>query len=216
MTKEILLPVLAAIGLNVSAMANTYNNPPPPEPYYPQGPISHLYIGAAYGMTNVEDEYFGYYYEETDIDFDALMLQAGYEYNPYLAVEFRYWFSMSDGDYSLGSGYTPPNGSYEEFSAWGIYVKPMYPVTNEFSIYGLLGFSGVSVDGEAGWDLLDESSFSWGMGASFDFTPNIGVFVDYVSLYDDTFDNYGYYSYDYYSPGNTSVDTINFGLSYKF
>ena len=220
--KKILLSVLATIGLSSVAIAdaNNFSNTQS-EVYYPQEPISHFYIGAAYGMTNVEDDYiwqdrYGLYNEHTEIDFDTLMLQAGYQYNPYLAVEYRYWFSMSDGDYSLSSGWIPDAGSYSDFDAWGLYLKPMYPVTNEFSIYGLLGFSGVVVDGEFGWDLLNENSFSWGIGASFDFTPNIGVFVDYVSLYDDTFDNYGYYSYDYYSPGDTSVDTINFGLSYKF
>ena len=210
MKKEILLPVLAAIGLSTSAMAVTFHNTAA-EPYYPQEPISHLYMGAAYGMTDVEDDYFGQYYEHTEIDFDALMLQAGYEYNPYLAVEFRYWFSMSEGDYTLASGYIPPAGSYDEFSAWGFYLKPMYPLTNEFSIYGLLGFSGVYVDGEQGWDILDDSSFSWGLGASFDLTPNIAVFLDYVQLYDDTYDHYYYYS-----PQDTTVDTINFGLSFKF
>jgi len=218
--KEILLPILVVIGSSSLAMADTFNNTQP-ETYYQQEPISHFYIGAAYGMTKVEDDYiyedhYGYYNEHTEIDFDALMLQAGYQYNPYIAVEFRYWFSMSDGDYSLSSGWIPDAGSYSDFDAWGLYLKPMYPVTNEFSIYGLLGFSGVVVDGELGWDLLNENSFSWGIGASFDFTQNIAVFVDYVQLYDDTFNNYGYYSYDYYSPGDTSVDTINFGLSYKF
>ncbi len=218
--KEILLPILAVIGLSSLAMANNFDGESS-EIYYPQEPISHFYIGAAYGMVSVEDDYiyetrYGLYNEHTEIDFDTLMLQAGYQYNSYLAVEYRYWFSMSDGDYSLSSGWIPDAGSYSDFDAWGFYLKPMYPVTNEFSIYGLLGFSGVAVDGELGWDLLNENSFSWGIGASFDFTPNISVFVDYVLLYDDTFDNYGYYNYYDYNPGDTNVDTINFGLSYKF
>ena len=222
--KEILLPVLAAIGLSPLAMADTFNNTQS-EIYYPQEPtqepISHIYIGAAYGMVNVKDDYiyedyYGLYNEHTKIDFDALMLQAGYQHNPYLAVEFRYWFSVSNGDYSLSSGWIPDPGSYSDFDAWGFYLKPMYPVTNEFSIYGLLGFSGVVVDGELGWDLLNESSFSWGIGASYNFTQNISVFIDYVLLYDDTFNNYGYYNYYDYNPGDTNVDTINFGLSYKF
>ena len=222
MKKYILVPIMVLIGFGSSVMADPYNDTNVPASYHPvPQSVSYPYIGIAYGMTKVEDDYiyedhYGYYNEHSEIDFDALMLQAGYQYNPYIAVEFRYWFSMSDGDYSLSSGWIPDAGSYSDFDAWGLYLKPMYPVTNEFSIYGLLGFSGVVVDGEFGWDLLNENSFSWGIGASFDFTPNIGVFVDYVSLYDDTFDNYGYYSYDYYSPGDTSVNTINFGLSYKF
>lgn len=226
MKKNILLPLSVLIALGSSAMAEPYYDTNTPAAYH-QVPeqVSHFYIGGAYGMTTVDDDYFyqdryGSYYENTEIDFNALMLQAGYEYNPYLAMEFRYWFSMNDGDYSLSSGYVPPAGSYNDFDAWGFYLKPQYPVTPEFSIYGLFGFSGVYVEGEPahGWDLLDDSSFSWGLGAAFNVTPNISLFIDYVMLYDDTFNSYyDYYGYyDYYDPENTRVQTVNFGVTYKF
>jgi opacity protein-like surface antigen len=76
-------------------------------------------------------------------------------------------------------------------------------------VYGLLGFSGVYVSEEAGFDLLYESSFSWGLGALYDVTANIALFVDYVNLYNGTLSFYEYSQQD-------TVDTVNFGLTYKF
>ncbi len=221
MKKNILLPFTALIALSYSALADPYNtNTPAKYHAVPPQHVAHPYIGIAYGYSSVEDSYYdGYNEEYTDIDYDSLMLQVGYEFSPYIAAEFRYWRSVSDGDYSLytSSQYPPTQGSYENFDAWGIYVKPQYPVTEQFSIYGLFGFSGVQVDGDPQWgfDLLDDTAFSWGLGAAVNFTPNISAFVDFVSLYDDTYYDYGY-GYGYYDPNGTQVHTINLGLTYKF
>ena len=222
MKKNILLSLVALVGLGSTAMADPFYNSAPAAYHEVPQTYSGPYIGAAFGLTNVNDEYDdGRNFESTDIDYNALMLQAGYEINPYIAFEFRYWFSVSDGDYDLytNNPYPPVSGSYQDFNAWGIYAKPMFPVTPDFSIYALLGLSGTQIDGQTNWnfDLVDDTSFSWGFGASYNVTQNIGLFVDYVSLYDDTFydsywDPYGYY----YDPLGTSVYTINFGLTYKF
>jgi len=222
MKKKILLPLSLLVGLSTSALADPFYNTPAAYHEVPQN-ISHPYIGIAYGMTNVDDDYFdGVWDEHTDIDYDSLMLQVGYELNPYIAFEFRYWFSMSDGDYSLSTNYPipPVNGSYQDFNAWGLYVKPMYPVTPEFSIYGLFGIAGTHVDGQPDWydDLVDDTSFSFGIGAAYNFTENISAFIDYVQLYNDVYgyDYYYYYGPYYYNPQGTDVYTVNFGLTYKF
>jgi opacity protein-like surface antigen len=181
-----------------------------------------FYVGAAYGGMSVEDDYYEYFpltglSVQTDIDYNTLMFQAGFQYNAYIAMEFRYWFSMGDGDYDISSGdplFSPPiAGSYSDMDVWGLYLKPMYPINNEFSVYGLLGFSGVSVTGEPGWDLLDDNDFSWGLGASYAVTPNFVLFADYTSLYDDAID---YYDFDYEASQDTTVDSFNVGVSYRF
>ena len=221
MKKNILLPLAVLVGLGSTVMADPfYNSAPAAYQDVPQS-LSRPYIGIAYGMTKVSDNYFyddrfGYVEEYTDIDYNALMLQVGYEMSPYIAFEFRYWFSMSDGDYSFDSPYIAPSGSYESFDAWGLYLKPQYPVSPEFSIYGLFGFSGVQVDGQPGNfnSLVDDTGFSFGVGGAFNITENISAFIDYVQLYDSI---YGYdYYYGYYDPQGTDVYTINFGLTYKF
>ncbi len=227
MTKKILLSVALAVTLNSFAFAEGNNNdttvgiaPVPIMPVYNGG----FYLGLGYGYVNVSDDYKEYFPNEglsiqTEVDYSSAMLQAGFRYSPFISFEFRYWLSFGDGDYNIDSSYPPlystPSGSYDEFDAWGIYLKPTYPFTPEFSAYGLLGFSGVYVSGEPGWDLLDESAFSWGLGASYDITPQIAIFADYVWLYDSWGDN-GYDYYDISLNQDTNVDAFNVGVGYRF
>ena len=153
-----------------------------------------FYIGGAYGYGTMEVSEIGYSHDE---NFNSFMLQAGYKFNPYIAVEGRYWFTSEDSwdDWN------------EDFStdSWGIYVKPMYPVTNELDIYALLGYGDTDPEiGGEGPD-YDTDGFQWGLGASYDVTDNVAVFVDYVNLYDDTNDGL-----------DLTIDTINFGVTYTF
>ena len=216
MKKNILLPLAVLAGLSSTVMADPVYNTAPSAYSEVPSVTSYPYIGVAFALTSVSDDYFEYdpnygYTDHTDIDYNALMFQAGYQINPYIAAEFRYWFSLNSGDYSTNTLNPLLPSAYDSFDAWGIYVKPMYPVTPEFLVYGLLGFSGVTVDGEPGyWDLLyNDGDFSWGIGASFDVTPNIALFVDYVELFNDTLDFYDYSQ-------DTKVNTFNFGVTYKF
>jgi len=218
MYKKILLSTLLTALIGTSAFAENYENSAIAPAYAPPPPALGIYVGLGYGYTKVKDHYFEYFPNsglavQTDINFDVAMFQAGFQFNPFLAFEFRYWTAFSGGDYSISSNYPPlyppEAGSYDNFDAWGFYLKPMYPVTPEFSIYGLLGFSGTYVSGEPGWDLLDEGDFSWGLGASYAITPNILIFADYAELF-----NGGIYGYDF--DQDTRVNTINIGLTYRF
>ncbi len=165
-----------------------------------------LYLGLAYGFMG-ED----YARSENTIldtarsfdeDFSSIMLQAGYKFNSYVAVEGRYWFGVDDVTIAAYPDVIDaPN-------AWGIYVKPMYPVTDAFDIYGLLGYSGV----DTSLNKLD--GFSWGLGASYSFADNVSIFVDYVSLHDDDRDFLN-------GVGATInkeyvIDTVNVGVTYSF
>ena len=216
MKNKLLLPLAVLVSVASSAMADPFYNTNTPAAYHDVPQItSYPYIGGAFALTSVSDDYFEYYpdygyTDQTDIDYSSLMFQAGYQVNSYIAAEFRYWFSLNSGDYSTNTLYSLNPGAYDSFDAWGMYLKPMYPVTPEFSIYGLLGFAGVTVDADYGSYLLyNDSSFSWGLGASFDVTPNIALFIDYVDLFNDTLEFYEYSQ-------KTKVNTFNFGVTYKF
>ncbi|HID99482.1 MAG TPA: hypothetical protein EYP59_04240, partial [Thiotrichaceae bacterium] len=68
------------------------------------------------------------------------------------------------------------------------HVKPMYPVSDAFTVYALLGYAGADItidraDFEYTTDSVD--GFSWGIGAEYKFSDAVGLFVDYVSVYDD-------------------------------
>lgn len=186
---------------------------------------SGFYAGLAYGYADITDDYTasnGSFGNHED-NFDTYMLQAGYKFNQYLAVEGRYWDSVGDGDWT--DRYTLPDGSVvnssgpcSEFSAWGVYVKPMYPVTEAFDVYALLGYGNVDLSSDFGTNAkfldMDEDGFQWGLGASYELTDNWVVFADYVNLYDDTSAaiTEGIYSetHDY------SIYTANVGVTYRF
>lgn len=193
-----------------------------------------FYIGGAIGLTNSEATYSetygwvndGYtsWHETIEDDSYAFMLQAGYEFNEYIAIEGRYWDSLGDtntfsGAYAedgivLGSG----SDGYGDFSAWGIYVKPMYPVTESLDVYALLGYGNTSLKGD-GLDILDEDGFQWGLGASYSLSENTSFFVDYVQLADGVDETvYSYTDGIWFDEGKTdsSIYTINIGLTYKF
>ena len=155
-----------------------------------------FYLGLAYGLGNMDRDRSDPAYSHNE-DFNSLMLQAGYKFNPYIAVEGRYWWTDEDSWDNWN----------EDFSAdsWGIYVKPMYPVMNGIDIYALLGYGDTDPQiGGQGPD-YDTDGFQWGLGISYDITDNIAVFVDYVNLYDDT-----------NSGEDLTIDTWNFGVTYTF
>ena len=176
---------------------------------------SAFYLGLGYGYFNQSNDNIAIDGTgDIELDTNTLLLQAGYQYNQYVAIEGRYWIGL--GDISQDGGVNAGDHS-GDFDAWGIYVKPMYPVTEEFDIYALLGYADTSIsyDDGAYWDT---DGFSWGLGAQYAVTENILLFADYVNLgMPDSFD---------YTDENTVVHpdvnadinlyTFNVGISYKF
>ena len=128
------------------------------------------------------------------------MLQAGYTFNPYVAVEGRYWASIDDTNNI--------DGTIDAPDAWGMYVKPMYPVTDEFDVYGLLGYAYTDTD------ITKVDGFSWGLGASYSFMDNVSMFVDYVSLYDD--DDGFVNTLGENVNKDYTIETVNVGITYNF
>ena len=151
-----------------------------------------FYLGLAYSATSIDADGFdaGNIAVGGSNDADSFMVQAGYKFNPYIAVEGRYWNGNNGVD------------------AYGIYAKPMYPVSDSFDVYALLGYGNAGadpVDGYIGSTSLDDSTFQWGLGASYAFTDSFAIFVDYVELYNSDTNNVDW-----------SVDAVNVGVTYQF
>ncbi len=163
---------------------------------------SAFYVGLGLGQGFVNDDQ-----TQEEMKATTLMLQAGYQYNKYIAVEGRYTFGLSM-DYAPGLTTNTPDDYDGDFSGWGIYLKPMYPM-GDFSVYGLLGYGGVQLSDLEKGDAY-ASGFQWGFGAQYAVTDTIVVFADYVKLYDDT-------GFDYRAQlEDVDSDTWTIGLSYKF
>lgn len=180
-----------------------------------------FYLGLAYGLMSAEstDSYrnlTGAQIDATLLDenFNEIMIQAGYKFNDYVAVEGRYWFGIETSldlvDNALDID--------QSVDSWGIYVKPMYPVAEAFNIYALLGYASSEYDISNSRVTVspdvDLDGFSWGIGAEYSFSENVAFFVDYVSLYDDKND----YATEFGTTGTLedTLSTVNFGVTYTF
>ena len=149
----------------------------------------------------------------TDEEFSAtgLMLQAGYRYNRYIALEGRYTFHIGDVDYTHGNTINPDYESYPtDFTNAAIYLKPIYPINN-FSIYALLGYGEVALTNIPQGDAdRAESGFQWGLGAGYTFAQKVSVFVDYTQFYNGT--GFDYRAMD----ADITADAWTLGVSYEF
>ncbi len=201
--KKSIFSIVAVMALSGLAYAGGDIAPVVEEPIVVIEDNSAFYLGLGFGSATVNDDF-----TNEEISANTVMLQAGYQYNEYIAVEGRYTFGFST-DYDAGDLAGLADDYSGDFSSWGIYVKPMYPVTDAFDIYALLGYGGVMLDDLAGGDAY-ESGFQWGLGAQYEVAEDILVFVDYVSLYDDT-------GFDYRAQlDDMDSDTWTLGVSYRF
>ena len=197
--KKVTLSLVSIMALSGLAFAGG-DIEPVAEPIVEAVDNSAFYIGLGMGGAELNVDATNEQFTST-----ALMLQAGYQYNEYVALEGRYSFGFST-DYD--QGITTGLATYGDISSWGIYVKPMYPI-GDFSIYGLLGYGGVMLSDVRNGDAY-ENGFQYGLGASYDVTENVSVFADYVWLYDDT-------GFDYVAISNdVDVNVWTLGVSYEF
>jgi OOP family OmpA-OmpF porin len=136
----------------------------------------YLGIGLVYGKYNGCTSP-GCNYE--DVTYGA-MLRAGYEWNQYFGVEARLLSTFLGAD-SLGG---------EKLQHIGIFAKPMYPLGEDFNIYGLLGYGWTKTRTQLSSSLLptlNTSGFSGGLGLEYDLSDQKDD-KDEDVLYDREFD----------------------------
>ena len=123
---------------------------------------------------------------------------GGYTFNEYIGVEGRYTTTISDED-------------LVEMDGWSLFLKPQYPVSENFFVYALVGFGGVTMDGVNGSGVdVDDTGFQWGLGMGYSMTESFDVFVDYTSLAADMDGIY------YNGALEVDADAITLGVNYKF
>ena len=176
---------------------------------------SSFYVGAGLvaNLTYVDDSsFFGE--EDGQERAGGLGLIVGYNFNQYIAIEGRFTATLFDED-AL------------ETTTYSIFAKPQYPVTEAFKIYGLLGFGGVNVDttsdltgvfrpANVNVNLVDETDFQWGLGASYAVTEEVEIFLDYTSLLNGADIDARIYAWDPKFYSEINVDAITLGVTYKF
>lgn len=176
-------------------------------------PIEEVDTSAFY--VGVGGSYMGLFNTSTDEKITTLgvMLQVGYQYNDYIAIEGRYTLGVGKVDYKHGSTVNADNSDLDtEFSNMGIYLKPMYPI-GDFHIYGLLGYGNTiltKIPAGSTSASRGEDGFQWGVGLDYEIIENISIFADYSRVYDGKGFNFRGLNSDINSV------LISAGLSYKF
>lgn len=112
-----------------------------------QPTVPAFYIGLEAGQTDVDT---------ADKDTPGLKLLAGYQFHRNIAAEFAYGMLYDKGGVEVTS---------MEVVALGI-----FPINNQFSIYGKLGFARLEADPGS-----DDNDITYGFGVQFDFSRNLGV-----------------------------------------
>jgi len=154
-----------------------------------------FYAGVATGYMQMR--------EAVASDSYAFTLLAGYYFNKYFGIEGRYTQSFG------GMTVTPPAAAtVGTMKNYGLYAKPMYSVTTGLALYGLAGY-GKSTYKTNGVNYTN-NGLQWGLGAKYELANGLGLFVDYLKMYDTN--NYGALPY----AGNVQFDGINVGTTYTF
>ncbi|MBB3045792.1 hypothetical protein FHR99_000028 [Litorivivens lipolytica] len=143
-----------------------------------------LYGSASYGLVETE-------VGSVDFDTPTLNLAFGGKFNPNFALEGRLGFGVDDDT---------ENGVEVEIDNFmAIYAKPMLPVSDVITLYGLLGLAETEIDTNFGNE--DDDDISYGLGISARLNNGIDLFGEYVSLYDDD---------------DVEISGINLGASMRF
>jgi len=215
--KKLNLSLVTILAMSTFAIAGGDIAPVEPEVMVEETPMvvedKGLYLGIAYGYQTAEIDRIDNQFGGTllDADFGSIMIDAGYKFNSNIAIEGRYWFGLSD---SQGLSWKHGLNSDVTIDAWGLYLKPMYPVSPAFNIYALLGYAGVDAtyDIPNGGSLTSDSTngFSWGIGGEYSFSNNWSLFVDYTSIINGEDGNVDVIDTE------DSLTALSIGVNYKF
>lgn len=135
-----------------------------------------FYLGGDAMFWNLDSKY------GADRDSVGLRVRGGAQFNEYLGVEAHLGTGGSDGRAELDY-------------LTGVYGKGILPVTDQFRLYGLAGFTKVDLDYDS------ESDFSYGAGLEFDLTPQLALGADYMR---------------YLNESDYNFDAASVGLRYRF
>lgn len=146
-------------------------------------------------------------------------LFAGYQFNPYFAVEGGYVdlgkFSFSTTVTAAPAGYTTGSlsGNVKTKNGFLVDAVGIWPATDKVSVFGKLGLYSIktelSASGPSGslTESSTDSNLHWGIGAGYDFNKNFGARLEW-----ERFNDVGNKD----KTGEANVDLLSVGVVYKF
>jgi len=181
---------------------------PPPAPIVPLASVLGAYVGLGLVATQYDTNCNCNSTNKSGVDTTAgLMTRIGYDFNKYVGLEGR----------GIRTNWKSNGGKVKHA---GLFLKPMYPVSNSVNIYGLAGYAKTTTQGAlrrtdvnglafgAGfeYDLSNDVKKDAKYGRTFDGQANqekgLGLFMDYERLY--------------YKSGSPDLDALSAGITYDF
>jgi len=134
----------------------------------------------------------------------GVTLVGGYYFNQFIGVEARYMRTLLDLDIDSSRPIVTTNDVLENV---GLYIKPMYSITTGLALYGLAGY-GLSTYNTKSRD-YSESGLQWGLGAKYELANGLGLFVDYLDIYNDN-------NFDGLRVSDVQFNATSVGATYTF
>ena len=184
--KKMLISTVASMMLAGTAMAG--GDIAPVEEPVVVAPVGGFYVGAGIASNKPS-------WEDGSDTLTNYTLIGGYEFNDYFAVEGRFTDTMS-GDNEV-----------DDVTGGSIFLKPQYPVFDAMKVYALVGVGYTKIFIADSDDVAKGNDFQWGLGASYDVTDSVVVFLDYTSLANGIETRDGFEMDD---------EAWTFGVNYKF
>jgi len=133
--------------------------------------------------------------------------RIGYDINQYIGIEAR----------GIRTNWNSNGGKIKHA---GIFVKPMYPVSNQTNVYGLVGYATTKTEGSL--QKVDAKTLAWGAGVEYDLSTDSAKSGRYNRAFDGAGDQEGglgvFADYERLIQKSDSpdLDTVNVGLTYDF
>ena len=154
-----------------------------------------LYVGAGFNQLDVSID------GEQSINPTALNLTLGTEITPNFAVEARLYTKLADESVRVNNTTSIDIGLDH---AEGVYAKGILPINEQFSAYGLVGYTNGALkasNGNVSVTSDDDSDFSYGAGVTFKVNKQVGINLEYARMFSGS---------DYH------IDNIGASLTYRF
>ena len=135
--------------------------------------------------------------------------RAGYDFNEFVGVEAR----------GIRTNWKADGGKFKHY---GIFVKPMYPVSKDINIYGLAGLAQTKTENRGRRQFTDANGFAWGAGLEYDLGSDHAKEGRYSRAFDGYGDQEGGWGLfaDYerllQKSGSPDLDAISAGVTYDF
>jgi OOP family OmpA-OmpF porin len=126
-----------------------------------------FYVGASIGQFGVDETGFS----ESDTSFK---LFGGWMLNPFVGADIEYidGGTVGEGDFGIDS------------TGINLSIKGNWPVSEQFDLFAKVGYyfwdADIDVTGDSGQEFNESGSdVSWGIGAGWNFTENLGLVAEY-------------------------------------